>query len=539
MFVQPAEIVTADPSPVHVTFSGQDSLGAISLYFDFDDTKLNYAGLETYVPGEVFSGGAVGEKISVQWFDETGGLDPIVPGVDPDTLFAIMFTNEVSADSTAVTFDEALCVLGDRTGNTIDEVSWVDEHPYGTVRISIGATVSGDVSYYWGSGPVPDAVLSMGPPNPDVVTDATGHYELERYPYGSYTLSIDKTDDLGGINSLDAIKVIRHSTGVEPLGNSYKEQAANVNGDAHINALDAIKIVRAAVGLEALSSGDWSFDPSSYSFAPLTSDQTADFTAVRMGDVNGDWGPDGRAGGGSRDSVSVSFPVEPVVIGNEPSQYPMLVTGFDAIGAVSLRVAFEDSLLEYGGVTSEVPGVFFTSNLVGNEIRIEWYDPTGGASPITVGSDTLLTIGVRLTGAEGDSCGFSFQASCALGDAAGDPIGGVAYVDGVAVLSGGGTGADNEGTLSFGAAHNYPNPFNPATMIEFTLERRESVSLTVYDLSGRLVRELVSNERLQAGVHRRTWDGRDTRGRPVASGVYFWQLDSPDGTIRRRMVLLK
>jgi hypothetical protein len=190
-------------------------------------------------------------------------------------------------------------------------------------------------------------------------------------------------------------------------------------------------------------------------------------------------------------------------------------------------------------VTSQVPGVAFTSNLVGNEIRVEWYDPTGGASPISVGSDTLLTIAVELLGSDGDSCHFAFQGSCAIGDAAGDPIPGVTYGDGVAILSGGATSVDDVEQYSFGAAQNYPNPFTAATRIEFTLAQREVVSLRIYNLSGRFVRELLDGQSLDAGVHRLVWDGRDMGGRPVASGVYFWQLESRDRTIRKRMVLLK
>ncbi|MCK4306458.1 MAG: hypothetical protein KAY24_19610, partial [Candidatus Eisenbacteria sp.] len=289
MIVRTTDIVQMEPTPVPIEFIGSDSLGVISLYFDYNATKLTYSGIETYVPGETFTGGVVGEQITVQWFDETGGLDPIVPGVDPDTLFAILVTPVVAADTTQITFDEAYCGLGDRHGNPISDVRWVDVYPYGMIYIDVGVIVSGRVGYYWLDGPVPGAWLSMGPPNPDVGTDAGGEYAFDSYPQGNYTLSISKSDDLGGINSIDALKVIRHSTGLELLDDPYKERAADVTGDDQINAFDAIKIVRAAVGLEMLPSGDWAFDPDSVVFEPLEHNVEADFIAIRMGDVNGDW----------------------------------------------------------------------------------------------------------------------------------------------------------------------------------------------------------------------------------------------------------
>lgn len=68
-----------------------------------------------------------------------------------------------------------------------------------------------------------------------------------------------------------------------------------------------------------------------------------------------------------------------------------------------------------------------------------------------------------------------------------------------------------------------PNPFKYNTTISFGLPRKSNVTLEVYDISGRLVRTLVSGE-LNAGVHSVTWDGRDNAGRRVSSGTYFVRM---------------
>jgi flagellar hook assembly protein FlgD len=83
-----------------------------------------------------------------------------------------------------------------------------------------------------------------------------------------------------------------------------------------------------------------------------------------------------------------------------------------------------------------------------------------------------------------------------------------------------------------------PNPFNPYTRIDFELDRARPVRLAVYDLAGRLVRRLVDRT-LEAGRHNTVWDGRDQRGLRVASGVYFYRLESGDLLRTRKMVLLK
>ncbi|HEU4365260.1 MAG TPA: FlgD immunoglobulin-like domain containing protein [Candidatus Krumholzibacteria bacterium] len=87
-------------------------------------------------------------------------------------------------------------------------------------------------------------------------------------------------------------------------------------------------------------------------------------------------------------------------------------------------------------------------------------------------------------------------------------------------------------------SQNYPNPFNPQTAIGFSLKERGRVQLSIYDVSGALVRELVNEDR-DRGSHSEVWDGRDGRGNALASGVYFYRLQTADATFSRKMVLLK
>lgn len=85
---------------------------------------------------------------------------------------------------------------------------------------------------------------------------------------------------------------------------------------------------------------------------------------------------------------------------------------------------------------------------------------------------------------------------------------------------------------------NYPNPFNPQTTIGFSLESRQDVSLNVYDVTGRKVRTLV-NQEMEAGNHSVIWNGESNSGDRVASGVYFYRLETTQSSHTRKMVLLK
>ena len=85
---------------------------------------------------------------------------------------------------------------------------------------------------------------------------------------------------------------------------------------------------------------------------------------------------------------------------------------------------------------------------------------------------------------------------------------------------------------------NHPNPFNPKTSIGYYLPERSSVTLSIYNVSGELVRTLVNGVQ-EKGHHEARWDGRDERGRPMSSGVYFYTLKAHKRRITKKMVLLK
>ena len=90
---------------------------------------------------------------------------------------------------------------------------------------------------------------------------------------------------------------------------------------------------------------------------------------------------------------------------------------------------------------------------------------------------------------------------------------------------------------------NYPNPFNPETWIPYRLAEDAFVTLTIYDLSGHVVRTLDVGHRIASAYESRSkaiyWDGRNGLGEGVASGVYFYHLSAGDYSATRKMMILK
>lgn len=81
---------------------------------------------------------------------------------------------------------------------------------------------------------------------------------------------------------------------------------------------------------------------------------------------------------------------------------------------------------------------------------------------------------------------------------------------------------------------NYPNPFNPTTVISYQLALNSLVRLEVFNVTGRKVAVLVNGERKAAGTHRVTFNAEN-----LASGVYFYRLETGGKTLTQKMVLVK
>jgi len=84
----------------------------------------------------------------------------------------------------------------------------------------------------------------------------------------------------------------------------------------------------------------------------------------------------------------------------------------------------------------------------------------------------------------------------------------------------------------------YPNPFNPTTTISFSIKEKTPVELIIYNILGQKVQTLV-NKPLEKGEHSVVWNGTDNKGRPVASGIYFYRMKAGKYTETQKMILKK
>jgi len=91
---------------------------------------------------------------------------------------------------------------------------------------------------------------------------------------------------------------------------------------------------------------------------------------------------------------------------------------------------------------------------------------------------------------------------------------------------------------SFKLFDNYPNPFNPTTVIKFYLPEAGNVELKILDILGREIRLLI-NEYKTAGSHTAFWDSKDNFDSEVSSGIYFYNIRVLDNSVTKKMLLLR
>lgn len=165
----------------------------------------------------------------------------------------------------------------------------------GLFNISKTYNVGGKVRYYSNYKSVNNVQVDLSGKNQFTsVSDLNGMFKLTGVESGSYKMKPDKTDEINGISAYDASLILQASVGLNMLSD-YQKIAADVDGNGQINSLDAAYVLEKSVDLLTLPFPGvgkvWAFAPNEKNIDLTTTDlYYQDFTAILIGDVNGDWG---------------------------------------------------------------------------------------------------------------------------------------------------------------------------------------------------------------------------------------------------------
>ena len=101
-----------------------------------------------------------------------------------------------------------------------------------------------------------------------------------------------------------------------------------------------------------------------------------------------------------------------------------------------------------------------------------------------------------------------------------------------------GTGNDINMPNSFTLHQNYPNPFNPTTTLQYDLPNDEFVNITIYDMLGNVINNLVHGSQ-NSGYKSVQWNATNNQGQSVSAGVYLYSIEAGDFRQTKKLVLLK
>ncbi|MCD4679083.1 MAG: SBBP repeat-containing protein [Bacteroidales bacterium] len=397
-----------------------------------------------------------------------------------------------------------------------------------TIIIELGYSVNGKLTY---ANSVNTGINNTNvylKQLPDVTTDSaisvvTGEYMFDALANGSYFLEPEITKPWGGINSTDALAIMKHFVGLIYLQGLYLK-AGDVTATAYINTADALMVQKRYIGMvSSFPAGDWLWEDNNILIYGLNVNY--DFKALCFGDVNGSNIPPLTKQEPKLTLVSQND----LTIGSFQSfEMPFAVNEQLEVGAISLALDYPSEYLVVENVklgNGETNGLLYADN--NGELRISWYNLE---SFKLQANEPILLITFRsqdLTGVSSDKLRFIAKESSELANSDVKVIENVnIYIPKLRVIN-----SQQEYSLS----HNFPNPFESITEIEYGLKDAGNVTLKVFNVLGEEISILISDYQ-EAGIYKVKFDGSN-----LSEGVYFYKIsvtgNSDDFSQSRVMVI--
>ncbi len=211
-----------------------------------------------------------------------------------------------------------------------------------------------------------------------------------------------------------------------------------------------------------------------------------------------------------------------------------LISGVAAAG-IFIHAGLPDRFYAYGGCP--IINSFDVLQTAGSGLGALAYPQHGGTNYLAAVANTRT----NPAGYAVRTMWFGFDFPLIRDDAAGAPIDRFHVADDALSWLQAGTNIDvtpADIPRAYTLAQNYPNPFNPSTTIRYDMKDRGLVSIRIYNVAGQLVRTLVNGEK-EAGIHSVAWDGRNGAGAGVASGIYFYKMETAGFSATKKLVMIR
>jgi hypothetical protein len=355
-------------------------------------------------------------------------------------------------------------------------------------QLASAGTVSGVVLYQGDSTrPINNVVVSLkGEDNNTIATYTTGPnglYEFLNVPNGTYTIRGVKTLPGGGVSMLDATLVFLHILGFYPF-NDIQTLAADVNGNGAITLSDYTLIMQHVLRHTPFPVGEWVFLSETFTVNELKDSRPGGISGSSSGDVGGVFVPGTRSVGTYPMTNSGSIKVSV----NEPFNVSIKATQALSISGTGLIINYPSDMVSIQSV--DFPMDNFEYVVEGSQVRLIWNDPNGNTLDLKEGSE-LVTLHCTATKDfnEGMTASFTLDGSTSIVSNT--------YTE---ITDAGLQAPVIEFTKPSLRLSNFPNPFGSSTTLAYYLPESGPVTITLYDQSGRPVREYNPGE-LTEGYH--------------------------------------
>jgi hypothetical protein len=378
----------------------------------------------------------------------------------------------------------------------------------GGITVLANIIISGSVVYCGNSQrPIPGVTLTfIGPAVHSVTTDAWGAYTIS-LPATTWKLIISKPgDETQCLTGFDASLIARYCVGLISFDNECQIRALDVDGNGMVQAIDAAMVARKKAGFQTNigKAGAWAFIPDSV--MNISTSSTINFKGVVIGDGDLSWQSHAVLKASARSpffELIRSGPYEAMIYSHWDN--------FDEVYGLNFDIVFENPKTIFD--IQKLQNFEYTYSVDANRVKIVIYSINPIANNVPILKMYFLDVSLNETIMAFENIVIN---NASIGD----------------------MGENAVIAKNYEILQNYPNPFNPSTTIRFQMPTAANVTLKIFDINGRLVRTLVS-QNMPAGYHNVVWDGTNDVGVKVGSGVYICRMQAGSFTAVKRMVLIR
>jgi hypothetical protein len=380
-----------------------------------------------------------------------------------------------------------------------------------------------------------------------LMTSTSGHFEFAGIPESvSYKVTPEKdVDHLNGVSTLDLVMIQRHILGIDKFNTAYKYVAGDVTKDDKITAADLVELRKLILGIYSKlpNNKSWRFLDKAESIIDIanpwavreyisinnfsTSMMENNFVAVKVGDINGSATTNANAPAvESRNKKTLNLVASELsYTSDETIKVAVTAENFSNIIGAQMTLNFDQASLEFvnikGGALKIASENVNTNNAKQGKIALSWND----YNSVTESNDQVLfTVEFRATASNTISKSVSISSDITKAEA---------YTSDLSEMN---VSLDvrNKSTLGngFSLDQNNPNPFTTRTVISFQLPEAGEAMLTIYDITGKVIKKIKN-------VYPK---GRSeviiTQDDINAQGVLFYELESKGLKATKKMIYL-